>query len=133
MTLDIFKQYATDDMKENDGVWTDIGGGAKLLIARAGNRAYSKLLTSLVEKNQRVLDSKTDAAGALSDQIMIDVAAQTILLDWESIEFKGEKQAYTVDNAKKLLGVKDFRKLVGKLADDVEAYRVADEDAVAKN
>lgn len=130
--MDVFKQYATDEAKEADGVWIPLGReddpkGAALLVARSGNKKYTKLITREVEKNQRALDIKGDEADALSDALMIGVMANTILLGWKNIEFKGAPLAYTVDNAKILLGVKDFRKLVARLSDDIEHYRNAQE------
>jgi len=131
--MDVFKQFATDDAKENSGVWCDIGDGARLLVARAGNRAYARMLARDVEKNQRALEAKTDAAAELNTQIMVDVMARTVLLNWEGIQFKGQALPYSVDNAKMLLGVKDFRQLVNNLAGDFEAYRAAQETEQVKS
>ena len=131
--MDVFKQFSTSYKAENDGVWSDLGDNSKILVARSGNRKYARLLTALVEKHQRVLDLKTEVATALSDEIMISVTAESVLLGWENIQFKGADLPYSVENAKLLLSVKDFRRLVGKLSDDVELYRGADEETVAKN
>lgn len=130
--MDVFRQYATDEVKEAEGVWIPLGReddpkGAALLVARSGNKKYTKLITREVEKNQRALDLKNDASDELSDQLMIGVMATTILLGWKNIEFKGQPLPYSVDNAKTLLGVKDFRKLVARLSDDMENYRAAQE------
>lgn len=132
--MDVFKQYATDEVKESDGVWVSLGReddpqAPAILVARSGNKKYTKLITQLVEKNQRALDLKNEAADELSDQLMIHVMALTILLGWRNIEFKGQPMAVTVDNGKLLLSVKDFRKLVAKHSDDIEHYRVAQEVA----
>lgn len=132
--MDIFKTFGTDEAKENEGVWCEIGSGTKLLVARSGNRKYTRMLAKLVEQNQRALDTKDDAADQLSDQILIDVMAQTILLGWEGVEFKGTKALpYSAENAKKLLAVKDFRKLVAKLADDFDNFRAAEEQELGKS
>lgn len=133
MTLDVFLEYAVDEAKEVDGVWKDLTATAKVLVARAGNKKYARLLSSEVEKNQRALDLKTEAAEALSDRIMIDVLAQTVLLGWEGIKFKGQDLPYSRDNAKMLLAVKDFRGVISRLAADFANYRVAQEEALGKN
>ena len=127
MALDLFSQFATDENLENNGAWHDIGGGAKLLIARASNRRYVKLLTKLVEQNKRILDGNDEVADARSDEIMTQVLAETILLGWEGVTYKGKELAYSPANAALVLGMKEFRKLVGKLADDQEAYRIKEE------
>lgn len=121
--LDIFAQYATDEAAENEGVWVP-HGSAKFLIARAGNRKYVKKLSALVEKNQKLLDAKDDAADKLSDQLMIEVMAESILLGWENVGYKGETLPYSLENAKMLLGVKDFRREVSKMADDINNFKV---------
>jgi hypothetical protein len=131
--MDVFEQYATDETKEVEGVWCELGDGASVLVARAGNRRYSRLLGREIERNQRALDAKGDASDELSDKIVIDVMAQTILLDWKNLTFKREPLAYSTDNARKLLSVKDFRQHVSKLSNDFDAYRVAQENAQGKN
>lgn len=127
MALDVFAQYATDETLENNGTWVEIGGGAKLLIARSGNRKYLKMLGREVERHKKVLDAGDDAADDKNEQIMIDVLASTILLGWEGITFKGKALEYSVDNARKLLALRDFRAMVARLADDIEHFRIKEE------
>lgn len=129
--LDIYSSYATDATLENNGTWRDVGE-AKLLIARAGNKKYSKLLSAAVESNQRALDLKDDKAEALSDEIMVNVMAQAVLLDWKNVGYKGEPLPYSVESAKTLLAVKDFRALVSRLANEFDAYKLAKAAEVGK-
>jgi len=132
MALDIFAQFATDETLEENGTWFPIGGGARVLVARSGNRKYAKLLTKEVERNKKALDLNDDAADKLSEEIMIGVLAETILVGWENISFKGEELEYSVANAKKLLAVKDFRKAVAQFADDVSAFKFKETDEQGK-
>lgn len=132
MALDIFAQFATDETLEENGTWFQIGGGARLLVARSGNRKYAKLLTKEVERNKKALDLNDDAADKLSEEIMISVLAETILLGWEDISFKGEVLEYNVANAKKLLAVKDFRKAIAQFADDVSAFKFKETEEQGK-
>jgi hypothetical protein len=131
--MDIFESFATDESKENEGVWTDIGPAAKLKLARSGNRKYARLLSRKVEAAGRTLDLKNDQSDDMSDQIMIEVLANTVLLGWDGITYKGQALPYSLDNAKMLLGVKDFRSLVVKLSSDIDTYKKAKEDAAIKN
>lgn len=130
--MDLFKSFATNEKLELDGAWVGLGGGAKILVARSGNKKYGRMLSSLVEKNQAVLDAKTDESDTVSDEIMIDVFANTILLGWEGFTDKGEPLDYTLDNAKKALELKDFRNLVATHARNIENYRNAAEAATTK-
>lgn len=132
MALDIFAQFATDETLEENGTWFPIGGGARVLVARSGNRKYAKLLTKEVERNKKALDLNDDAADKLSEEIMIGVIAETILLGWEDLSFKGEVLEYNVANAKKLLAVKDFRKAVAQFADDVSAFKFKETEEQGK-
>mgnify|MGYP000942096634 FL=1 len=132
MALDIFAQFATDETLEENGTWFQIGGGARVLVARSGNRKYGKMLTKEVERNKKALDLNDDAADKLSEEIMISVLAETILLGWEDISFKGEVLEYNVANAKKLLAVKDFRKAIAQFADDVSAFKFKETEEQGK-
>ena len=132
MALDIFAQFATDETLEENGTWFQIGGGARVLVARSGNRKYGKMLTKEVERNKKALDLNDDAADKLSEEIMISVLAETILLGWEDISFKGEVLEYNVANAKKLLAVKDFRKAIAQFADDVSAFKFKETEKQGK-
>ena len=133
MALDIFAQFATDETKEEDGIWVDIGDDSEILVARAGNKKYGKMISKEYEKHKKLLDLKNEASEKKSEEVMIDVLAKTILLGWKNIMFKGEELPYSLDNAKMLLAVKDFRKLVAQYADDTEQYKVAVQEEVAKN
>lgn len=130
--MDIFKTYAVDETKELNGTWMPIGD-AKFLVARAGNKAYVKLLSREVERHKKALDAKDDAADTLSDNIMIDVMAATVLLGWENVSFQGKPLEYSKENAKLLLSLKEFRREVMKMSDDFEAFKVQEEAEAAKN
>lgn len=130
--MDIFSTYAVDETKEQSGTWMEVGD-SKFLVARAGNKGYIKMLGKEVERNQKALDRKDDAADALSDKIMIDVLAATILLGWENVSFKGKDLEYSKDNAKMLLGFKEFRREIMKLADDFNAFKAEQEAEEVKN
>jgi hypothetical protein len=130
--MDVFRKFATDESLEVTGVWRLLGEGAKVLVARSGNRAYANLLTKMVEQHQQALDLKDGSANDLSDQIMIEVMAETVLLGWEHVEFKGKDLEYSEANAKMLLGVKDFRRHIAKLSEDIEQYRVREDLAAGE-
>jgi hypothetical protein len=128
--MDVFQQYATDEKKEVEGVWVDLNDkGARVLVARAGNKKYARLFSREYEKHQRALESKTDEADALSDKLVVEIMAEAILLNWEGLSFKGQSLPYSKENARKLLGVKDFRTHISKVSNDFDAYRVAQEQA----
>lgn len=127
MTFDVFEEFATDEALEENGTWFELGKGAALLIARSGNRAYGKALAKAVEKNRVALDFEDEAADKLSDEIMVDVLARTILLGFRNLSFQGKPAEYSLEKAKEMLAVKDFRKRVIAYSDNFEAYKVKQE------
>jgi len=131
--MDVFKRFATDETLENAGAWRDLGGGAKVLVARAGNRENTRMLKKQFEMHEQALKGDDEASEALSDKIMTEIMAKTILLGWEGIEFKGAPLAYSVENARMLLGVKDFKKHIAKIADDLTNFQAKEEEAAGKS
>ena len=125
--FDVFNELATDLSLEDNGSWFDMGKGARVLVARSGNRAFSKALSKAVEANKQVLDAEDEHADLKSDELMIDVVARTLLLGWEGISFKGAPMTYSAANAKTLLAVKDFRARVQGFANTFEAFKVKEE------
>lgn len=124
MSLDLFSEFATDTAAEVNGVRVPFKG-VTFIVARAGNKKYGKLLSELVKKNQIALDLKDDAADDLSDKLMAEVLAKTILVGWEGeLSYAGKPLPYSVENAKKVLAHADFRAQVSRWADDREAFRV---------
>jgi len=125
---DIFEAFATDEKLEAEGRWVDFTEDTSFKIARAPNKAYSRLLSKLYGKSKMILESKGDAAEAKSDTIMIEVLAKTVLLDWRgTVKLKGEILKYSEENAKKLLAIKDFRRYISDQAADFDSFKVANE------
>jgi hypothetical protein len=136
--FDIYTQFATDASKEQQGVWQYPGlegpNEPAFLVARSGNRRYTRLLNQLVDQHSTAMDAKTDASDDLSDEIMAQVMASTILLGWRNAGYKGALlPTYSVEAAKVPLAHKDFRAFIGKMANDVTKYKTVQEEAQAKN
>ncbi len=133
--IDIFNDFATNVQAESEGVWEPYSGEVEFLIARSHNKAFDRMITMLVKKNQKLLDSKTEAAQLKSEELMVETMAKTILLGWKgNFNFQGQPMGeYSVEKAKKLLAIKDFRMWVSNVADDHARFKaVQDEDDSAK-
>ena len=126
--LDIFDAYATDETAEVEGRWFPIGARGRVKVARTGNSRYNELFKKKVEDKQLDLQDGGPAAEQLAEQILIEVQAATILLDWQDLGFQGEAVVYSQDMAKTMLGVKDFRRKINALADSFENFRVKREE-----
>lgn len=131
--MDIFNTFATNADLEEAGVEVKIGPEAYITVARAGNRKYSKLLGTLFEENKQLLETGTIEADDYSDTLMIEVIAETILLGWRGLEYQGKKMKYSVDNAKLMLGHRDFRQLVNDHSRKIEHFKSGVETTVLKN
>lgn len=131
--LDIFKSFATDNAKEQEGVWEDLGGEARILVARSNNRKYLKLMEAKLKAHKHTLDAGGEAAEKVAEEALVDAMSKAVLLSWENLAWQGEKLDYSEENAKKLLALKDFRLMVMRLADDRERFLVGEEEDAAKN
>jgi hypothetical protein len=125
--MDIFATYATDPKAEMEGREHQIGDGAYITVARSGNKMYNRMLAKSFEAAKHTLSQKNDESEALADQIIVDTLSKSVLLGWRGLEFKGESITYSVENAKKLLAVKDFRATVTRLAEDFNNFKLQDE------
>lgn len=129
-----FSQFKTDTDLERQGVWVDLGDGAKILICRTGTPAYVK------EWNARTAPHKTAMRhGGLTEEQMQEVIcgtyAATVLINWEGMEKEdGTKLPYSTKAAEEALLVKDFRALVMELAGNMETFKAQEkEDTIKKS
>lgn len=134
--IDLFAAFATNETLEKEGTLTQIKGAGDTLfrIARAGNKNYARMIQKLVKQNRAVLDSKGDAAENKSDEIFVDVFAKTILLGWEgNVSIQGKATPYSLEAAKTLLRLKEFRAVVSQVSEDMENFKTVKEDEDVKN
>ncbi len=123
MTFDLNTQFAMDETGEVEGIWEDLGDGATILIARAGNpnyiRAYQKISRGI--RNQ--IDN-----GSLQEErtkvIAAKIIAVHVILDWKGLYNEGKVVKYSPETAEKmLLRYPDFREMVWDLANDFARFR----------
>lgn len=127
--MDIYSAFATNEKAEVEGRDCPLDVNTSITVARSGNKEYLKLLRAVLKKNKLNLAAEDDASNALAEKLVIGVEAQAILLGWSGIKFKGAELPYSVENAKTLLGVKDFRAKVLELAGEFEGFRVKEDEA----
>lgn len=136
--LDIFAEYAVDPKAEQDGRWFPFGAGSRVLVARANNPAYVRMLTARYEQFQHELSKKDTAedlaaARERSNKIMAEVMAHTVLLGFEGFGYQKQPIEYSVTNAQTLLQHEEFQKAINALANDFRNYRFKLEEDDAKN
>lgn len=123
----------TDAEREVEGVWHPLPGEGEIKVARHGNDRFNKLLRQLAKKHKLTLEAEDDLSFKVSEDLMIEVYAHTVLLDWRNITIDGTPTDYTPEIGMQALRVKDFRERVEQLARDAESYRVKNEAAIVKN
>lgn len=133
--MDLKKEYGTDEKKEIEGVWftDEFGGETSCLIARIGNKNYQKLFDRLSKPHRRAL-RKGNIDNELAEKILIKTMSQTILLDWKNMKEDGKPVKYSNQEAYRImLQYRDFRDIVSDLANEMEAYRIAQDEEAVKN
>ena len=132
--VDLFADFAVNEALSQDGVWVPYNGDVEFLVARAGNKNYRKVAQALYKKNERLLDSKTVAAGEKLVEIVVESMAKGILLNWRgNVQFQGEPLPYSLDNARKLLAHERFRDWIDAQAKDEAQFAAVQEDENEKN
>lgn len=121
--MDVFTSFATDQALENKGKWFTLAKDAQVLVARSGNDRYSEKLRAHMELSPlEGLNSKQQEE--IGSEILVDVLAETVLLDWKGLAYQGKEVPYSKDMAKTFLRIKDFRKKINMLSENFEAFRV---------
>lgn len=131
---DVFALYATDEKKELEGTVIPLAKGVSMTIARMGNERYQAKMLEAAEENLAAIQSlpKKDAE-TFDLSLHIRVLAETILVGFTGMSYKGRPVKYSVENAVKLLEIPEFRKVVVRHASRLENFLLASEAADTKN
>lgn len=128
-------QYTTNVSKSNEGVWVEHDSETSFLIARMNNANFQKVFNRSMKPYRKMFED-----GKLSMQrqndVLCNVMAETILLDWKGLHFDGVEVPYSKEKALELLksdGNDEFRELILSYAQDNETYRNEKLDKSVKN
>jgi predicted glycosyl hydrolase (DUF1957 family) len=117
-------QIMTDVKKENEGVWTEFAAGIELLIARARNPRYNECIRDKTEHIKVDLRNEDFDKDEFAD-LLLQVRAETILLDWKNIEENGQSVPYSSAKAMEYFrnpGLKDFYKFVVAVSENADRF-----------
>ena len=114
--------FKTNEEKEVEGVWETLDTGCEVKVARWGNARMNEYY----QRFPRVVRQRIDS-GQVSDdrsaEILAEVMANTILLDWKGMADEGKPLKYSADNAQMaLFKYKDFRVVVTEIAQDFKLF-----------
>lgn len=134
MAYDVFALFATDEKKELEGTVIPLAKGVSMTIARMGNERYQAKLIEASEENLAAIQSlPKKEAEAFDLDLHIKVMAETILVGFTGMSYKGKPIKYSVENAVKLLKLSEFRKAVVRHSNRLENFLLAQEVADGKN
>lgn len=134
MAYDVFALFATDEKKELEGTVIPLAKGVSMTIARMGNERYQAKMIEAAEENLEAVRSlPKKEAEAFDLELHIKVMAETILVGFTGMSYKGKPIKYSVENAVKLLRLPEFRKVVVRHASRLENFLLAQEAADEKN
>jgi hypothetical protein len=131
--MDLFTQFQTDEQAEVEGVWVPLSTTARLKIARIGNARHPACLKRISTPHVRPGMRMSDIDDEMFDKLTREAMAESILVGWENILWKGEVLPYSKENALRVLQVKDFFTLVLTAANSIEHFRVARIAELEKN
>lgn len=122
--MDIRKTFGTDADLETEGVWVEIGDGARVRVARQGTAAHQKALERLRAPYRTILLSGRPLPPKVAEEITVKAMSECILLGWDGFTEDGAPLPYSRETADLLLsGVKDFRNVVAFLSSEGETFR----------
>ena len=122
-----FSEFITSAELEREGVWKDIGPGARLKIARAGNPDHEAEVARLErEYRAQTMAGDGELPAPVRREIGIKASARTILKDWEGLvdDDGNPLPPYAPEHGIRLMGLsKDFANLVSNLAFERRGYQ----------
>lgn len=126
-------RFATDSIREIEGVWQDVGGGLRLRIARINNPRYEEEVKRLGKPFGPQASLGFD--DSLVEDLTRKAVAKCILLGWENLlDDKDEPVAYSYENSLKVLTeYRELYRLVLSLSSNIELFRTAAKDEAVKN
>lgn len=131
---DVFALFATDEKKVVEGTVIALAKDVSIKVARVGNDRYQARMLEVSEENLANIQSLPKEEGEKLDlDLHIQVLAETVLVGFEGLSYKGKPIKYSVDNAVKLLKLPEFRRMVIRHAQNLENFLLKQEAADTKN
>ena len=133
------KAYGQDLTKVNEGVWFDSSmiPGLSMKIAKVGNTEYEKLLRKLYKPYRKTLQKGKDLDTAITDKIMAEVIAKTIVLDWKGMPGENESEVpFSVEECQSLVldpELREFKEEILEFADDSARFELEMDEETEKN
>lgn len=123
----------TDKTRENEGVWTTLPNGVRLKVGRSGSERWKEEYAKIHREGTRGY-RQGKVPDELLEKVVMEAMARTILLGWENIEDDdGQPIPYSLENARKLLAVREIRDDVTALSQENELFRAVQIEDITGN
>lgn len=133
--MDILTRFGTDSAREIEGVIHPMGPTAEVVVARWMNPNHAEANRKAHEAREVELELATNPV--LRSDILKDITAKamagTVLTGFKGLTYGGEPIEYSVENAEKLLQIRDFQDLIYRLSVERAHYATRKLEADAKN
>jgi hypothetical protein len=132
---DLGKLERTDERKATDGIVVPYKADITFRIAKMFNPRYNARSRELGQGAYRPrLRAGGKMAQEAAEEMLTQLAAETLLLDWSHVEIDGEPLPYSVENAMRILReFPDVRRFVIETAAESEPYRLRDDEEAVGN
>lgn len=136
LNTNIHAIFATDEKLEEAGAWVEVNAlyGLRIKVRRLRSDASVKAYERIVKETygDGKLRRPDDLTPEQSIEILKRQLAEAVLIDWKNLRDveTGEEIPYSVETAKALMDVKDFRDFVYQAAQERDTFKAkADKDA----
>lgn len=128
--------FATQKPLEEDGAWVDVNEllGLRIKVRRINSdyvvKAYERILRE--EFSDGRMRKPSDFDPVVMERVIVRQYAEAVLVSWENLcdLDTGEEIPYSLETAKELLEMKDFREFVAQAAEERATFREqADKDS----
>jgi hypothetical protein len=131
--MDLKKEYATDKKAEIEGIEKDFGNGCFIKIARIGNSEYKKAFRKITKPYEKAI-RRGNVSEDLADKFMIEALSKTIVLGWRGMQEDGKDVPYSVDECTRILTeYPDLREQIYEIANEMESFKIEDDEELEKN
>ena len=122
-------KFQQDVTKSEEGTQIDLGDGLIVTVCRIGCKSYNDSIKKQTAPYQRQIRNKT-LDDFVFENIMNKAFADTILIDWKGMEDDdGKEIVYSKEKCFEILSnpaYKDLKDTISDLANEAEAFRVAE-------
>lgn len=121
--------FSTDTNLEEDGAWVEVNGfyGLKIKVRRMRSEASVKAYERIVMETFG--EGKLRTPGDISKDQSLDILkrqlAEAVLIDWKNLRDTetGDEIPYSVEMARELMEIADFREFVYQAATERDTFR----------